>query len=379
MNKQLHFLAVLILFFLASFSLKAQLQNPRNTEYQWKTDTTIKNVALSEIILLMPRGGFPSLNYPKFIGKADGLNAFYKHEPVIAVALNSVAKAYPLNMLTMHEMSNDSLAGVPILPTFCPLCNSSIVYNRLLKYNGKEYLLDFEVSGMLRNSDMIMADKQTETWWQQLSGTGIVGELTGAELEVIPSMVISVEEFFNRYPEGEILSPQTASANDYGSNPYVGYDDKDNTPYKSFFDPEEISDRLPAMERIISVNRDGLFKIYPYTKLIEEGVINDNFNGSRFVLFYESKTVSILDQEEIAESKAVGSATVFYSNLDGNFLNFTMKDGKIIDKNTKSVWDITGLCIQGKLKGKMLQPMVHGNHFAFAFLSFYPNSIIYGE
>ncbi len=372
---------VLLFLFLSFNTIQAQLQNPRNTEYQWKTDTTLRNVELSEIILLMTRGGFPAIDYPKFIGKESGMTAFFKHEPVIAVVVNNEAKAYPLNMLTMHEMTNDSLGGLAILPTYCPLCNSSIVYNRTLKHNDKTYNLDFEVSGMLRHSDMIMADKQTETWWQQLSGKGIVGELYEAELEIIPSMVISVEEFFTRYPKGKILSPNTgtSSEDDYGTNPYVGYDNPENTPYKSFYKSDDINDRLPPMERIISVGENELYKIYPFSKLMEEGVINDNFNNNRFVLFYKSETVSILDQAEIAASKNIGSATVFYAELGGNFLNFEIKDNQIIDKNTKSTWDITGLCIKGKLKGKTLRPMIHGNHFAFAWLSFHPDSMIYGE
>ena len=191
--------------------VNAQLHNPRNVEYTWKTDTTRSAVDLDEITVVLPRNSFPKIDYPKFIGKGEGLKEFLKQEPVISVSINGDSKAYPLNILTMHEISNDSLGGVPILPTYCPLCNSSVVYDRRLKHDEKDYLLDFEVSGMLRNSDLIMADKQTETWWQQLMGIGIVGELANVELEVIPSLVISVEDFFGRYPNGGILSPNTGT------------------------------------------------------------------------------------------------------------------------------------------------------------------------
>ncbi|MBC8315339.1 MAG: DUF3179 domain-containing protein, partial [Bacteroidetes bacterium] len=148
-------LCILILS-LAVSSIKAQLRNPRNTQYVWNTDTTLRVVDLSEISLILPRNSFPKLDFPGFIGKEKGLTAFFNHEPVISVSINNEAKAYPLSMLTMHELSNDSLGGIPILPTYCPLCNSSVVYDRRLTYNGKKYLLDFEASGMLRNSDMVM-------------------------------------------------------------------------------------------------------------------------------------------------------------------------------------------------------------------------------
>lgn len=381
MKKHFKLLLFILIFLVANSSIKAQLQNPRNTEYDWKTDTTIKSVELSEIILVAPRNTFPSINYPAFIGKEKGLNLFFKHEPVISVSIDSEAKAYPLNMLTMHEMSNDSLGGIPILPTYCPLCNSSVVYDRRLKHNEKEYLLDFEVSGMLRNSAMVMADKQTETWWQQLTGIGLVGELSGAELEVIPSLVISVEEFFNRYPDGKILSPETGTKSEerYGTNPYENYDDESNKPWERFYNHTKLDPRLPPMERVIDVKGDNGYKIYPFSIIAKEGTINDSYDGKDIVIFYKEGTVSVLDNKEIEKSKAIGSATVFSSELDGNSLTFEKKNGEFIDKETGSVWDITGLCLQGQLKGKELWPEPHSNHFAFAWLTFHPESEIYGQ
>lgn len=374
-------LLIILLFTLTISSLKAQLRNPRNTVYDWKTDTTKKNVDLSEIILVAPRNTFPSIDYPGFIGKEEGLKEFYLHEPVISVAINNEAKAYPLNMLTMHEMSNDSLGGIPILPTYCPLCNSSVVYDRRLNYNGKEYLLEFEVSGMLRNSDMVMADKQTESWWQQLTGDALVGELLGAELDIIPSMVISVDEFFNRYPDGKILSPETGAASQerYGTNPYENYDNESNKPWKHFYDHTKLDSRLPPMERVIDLKGNDGYKIYPFSIIAEEGIINDTYDGMSIVIFYKYGTVSVLDNKKITESKAIGSATVFSSTLDGELLTFKKVNEKFIDNGTGSIWDITGLCVEGLLKGKELIPKPHSNHFAFAWLTFHPESEIYGQ
>lgn len=364
-----------------SKSTIAQLKNPRNVEYQWETDTTNRIVDLSEITLAVTRNYFPTIDYPAFINKTEGLIAFFKHEPVISVEINGYAKAYPLNMLTMHEMSNDSLGGVPILPTYCPLCNSSVVYDRRLNYKGKNYLLDFEVSGMLRNSDMVMADKQTQTWWQQLMGKGLVGELADADLTVIPSLVISVEEFFNRYSEGLILSPETATSSEdrYGTNPYVNYDAKNNSPYKRYFDHAKIDQRLDAMERIIDIKGEDGYKIYPFSIIAKEGTLNDVYDDKALVFFHRSGTVSILDKSDISKSKAIGSVTVFSSEIDGKILTFKKVDEQFIDNETASIWDITGLCLKGKYKGMSLEPEIHGNHFAFAWLSFYPNSEIFSK
>jgi Protein of unknown function (DUF3179) len=362
-------------------NLNAQLKNPRNIPYTWKTDTTNRNVELNEISVVLPRHSFPAVDYPGFIGRDDSLNTFYIQEPVISVEIKGEAKAYPLNMLTMHEISNDSLGGVPILPTYCPLCNSSVVYDRRLTFKGWEYLLDFEVSGMLRNSDMVMADKQTETWWQQLMGKGLVGELAGAELTVIPSFVISVEDFFKRYPDGKILSPITGTDAEsmYGTNPYENYDNESNKPWDRYFESSKIDDRLAPMERIISVEGNAGYKIYPFSILAKKGVINDKIDDWNIVLFFKEGTVSVLDKKEISNSRDIGSTTVFSSIMDGELLTFKKNKAHFIDINTNSTWDITGLCIQGKLKGKQLIPLPHGNHFAFAWLSFHPESFIYGQ
>lgn len=363
------------------FSASAQLQNPKNLAYEWKTDTSNKNIDLSEIMMVLPRHSFPAIDYPAFIKREEAMNSFFAKEPVISVEINGRAKAYPLNMLTMHEISNDTLSGTPILPTYCPLCNASIVYDRRLLHNGKEYLLDFEVSGMLRKSDMIMADEQTQTWWQQLMGKAIVGKLQGAELTIIPSLVISVDEFFLRYPDGMILSPKTGSEseNEYGKNPYINYDAADNTPYSRFFDSADVDMRLPAMERIVDFTVGEKSIVYPYSILKKKGVINDKFEGVDIVLFYQSGAVSVLDKSEIEKSKDVGSVTVFSPILDDKVLEFHKSGKKIQDLKTRSYWDITGRCIEGPLKGRTLEPLIYSNHFAFAWLAFYPESQIYDE
>jgi len=365
---------------ISSFTF-AQMKNPRNIPFNWNTDTTLTNIDLSELMVVLPRGSFVVLNNPNFVGKEEGLKSFLTKEPVLSVEIDGIAKAYPLNMLSIHEIANDTLSGVSILATFCPLCNAGIVYDRSLKYKGKEFLLDFEVSGMLRKSDMVMADKQTETWWQQIEGKGIVGTLVGAELSVIPSLVISVEEFFNRYPHGRILSKKTGIPNaeeSYGINYYKNYDDPDNKPYDRFFSPEDIDPRLPAMERIVDIRSRGEFKVYPFSAVEKAGVINDEFNEKSVVLFFQPGTISVLDEKEIKDSKDVGMVTVFNPMVDDQLLKFKKMGDKFVDEMTNSVWDITGRCVDGILKGKELQIEPHGNHFAFAWLAFHPETKIYG-
>ena len=369
-----------IVFFMTQFlSMNAQIQNPKDIPFDWRTDTTRHTVELSEIQVVLPRNSFPSIDYPKFIGKNEGMESFFEKEPVISVVLEGQAKAYPLNMLTMHEITNDTLAGRPILPTYCPLCNASVVYDRRLNYDGKDYLLEFEVSGMLRNSDMVMADQETHSWWQQFTGEAIVGELAGAELTVIPSQVISVEDFFLRFPEGQILSPetQTDAMERYGTNPYVNYDERNGSPYERFFDTSKIDKRLEPMERVLDIPTKKGYKVYPFSIIAEKGVINDELEDDGVVIFYKKGTVSVLDEKEIAASRDIGSATAFYDTVKDQSLDFRKLGEHFVDQQTGSIWDITGGCIDGPMKGQQLRPIPHSNHFAFAFLRFHPDAEIY--
>jgi len=379
MNRKIILFLILILILMIP-PMHAQFKNPGNIEFTWLTDSTRHNVDLSEITIVLPKGAFPKINYPDFLKKDQGLKAFYLHEPVICIEIDGQAKAYPLNMLTTHEISNDTLGGIPILATYCPLCNSGVVYDRRLLWEGKREVLEFEVSGMLRKSDMVMMDTRTESLWQQLMGEAIVGKYSGALLETLPSLIISVEEFFHKYPEGMILSNRTGNselASTYGRNPYLGYDSSDGKPYERYFSHSEVDTRLPAMERVIDIEVNGAYKIYPFTKIAEKGVINDSFKGVGVVLFHSENTVSVMDASEIAESRSIGSVSVFDSSLDGNHLTFAKKGKSFKDHQTGSFWDITGYCYKGKLKGAQLRILSHSNHFAFAWLAFHPDSEIY--
>ena len=184
-----------LLFFVCHIIIiSGQIQNPKNIPFEWKTDLSKHSVELSDIQIVLSKGSFKTLDYPAFVGKEKGLEMFYKKEPVISIEIDGKAKAYSLNILTSHEISNDILNEVPLLVTYCPLCNSGIVYHRKFEFNGQVQLMEFEPSGMLRNSDMVMLDRNTETLWQQLTGVAIVGELDKKQLEIVPSLIISVEE-----------------------------------------------------------------------------------------------------------------------------------------------------------------------------------------
>ncbi len=369
---------LIVIFIFTVTSTDAQIINMRNVKQVWKTDTLNRKVELNEFRALLKRDAIPSIDEPKFWKGREATKTYFKNEPVTVVEHNGIAKAYPHALLLYHEIVNDTIEDMAFSVTYCPLCNSALVFNRNLIFQGEAYLLSFGTSGMLRKSNLVMWDRQTESWWQQLSGEGLVGKFAGVELEFLPSMILSLEEFNKTYPKGLVLSTNTGekvNKNRYGKNPYVKYDDLNNDAPRLFF--EDVDPRLPAMERVVHVPADKIDRVYPYSIIQKEHVINDQIGKDEVVLFHEPGTVSILDEKNIEEGRDIGSVTVFNRTIDGRIIDFIYEDKKFRDVQTNSVWDISGKCVKGSLKDKQLRPRYYGVHFAFAWFSMYPESELY--
>ena len=269
-----------------------------------------------------------------------------------------------------HEIVNDMVGGVPVSVTFCPLCNAGIVFDRRLDAS----VLDFGTSGKLRKSDLIMWDRQTQSWWQQFTGEGIVGELAGKKLTFLPSQIISWEDFKAANPEGKVLSRETGFNRSYGRNPYAGYDRADNPPF--LFDGL-VDGRLLPKERVAFVTVGDETAAFPFFILDVERAVNYTVNGKDLAVFFEFGTVSALDRGSIQDSKDVGAIGVFDPSVDGRKLTFRADGDNIVDNETGSVWSILGKATEGPLTGKELTPVVHDNNFWFAVAAFKPDTKIY--
>jgi len=339
---------------------------------QFNTDLTNATVDLSTLRPGgPPKDGIPSIDNPSFVSIEAASRWIDPKEPVIAIRMNGVAKAYPLQILTHHEIANDEIGGTPVAVTFCPLCYSSIAFERTL--DGEP--VTFGVSGLLRKSDLVMYDRKSETLWQQFTGKAIVGDRAGEELKVIPSQLISFRQFVKNYPDGTVLSRNTGHNRPYGQNPYAGYDDVDQSPF-AYDGPTD--DRLPPKEKVVAVSRNGTHKAYPHSTTKEKRVIHDTIGDQPLVVFHAPGAVSALDAREIAESKEVGSTGVFDRRVDGRTLEFTYAgDGRFEDTNTGSVWTIAGRAVDGPLEGTQLDRISHGDYFAFAWFAFRPEAAVY--
>ncbi len=336
----------------------------------WKTDWSINNIDYDDILSGgPPRDGIPSIDDPAFEGYESADQWLANREPIIALDLNGDARAYPLGVLTRHEIVNDTVGGIPIIATFCPLCNSAIVFDRRV---GDE-TFEFGVSGLLRNSDMIMYDRTTESLWQQFTGEGVVGELTGTQLTFLPSQIISYADFKAAYPDGKVLSPVRGT----GTNPYTGYDTPGNRP---FLFNGKLDPRLDAVARVVTLSFDeGLDVAYPVDILAEVRVINDRQGTHDLVVFWTPGTASALGASQIAQAADVGATGVYDPILDGQKLTFVAQGDQIVDEQTGSVWDITGRATAGDFAGQRLTPVIHADHFWFSWAAFRPDTILYGQ
>jgi hypothetical protein len=350
----------------------------------WTTDFSRHTVPLSEIRSGgPPPDGIPPIDEPSFVTQAEASDWLVGNEPVIAVGVldpdgtpASQGRAYPIQILIWHEIVNDTVDDVPMVISFCPLCNTSIVFDRRLNPTAADATVyDFGTTGNVRHSDLVMWDRQTQSWWQQVSGEAIVGELAGSVLTSIPSQLISFDQFREAWPDGDVLSNDTGFDRPYGDNPYPGYDNIDSSP---FLFAGETDGRLPAMQRVVGVTSGDDAVAYPISNDYPLHVTNDQIANIPIVVISNEGAASALDAGQISDGRDVGQSGVFNRDLNGEELTLERREnGDIVDSGTGSVWSLTGEATDGELAGQQLQPIAHVVVFWFAWAAFQPNARIF--
>ena len=345
----------------------------------WNTDWSNRTINLSELLRGRPesdpRDAIPPIDDPKFESVEAGAEWLVDRDPVVLLELDGEARAYPLRILTSHEVVNDEVAGRPVVVTYCPLCNSALAFSR--EVDGQ--VLRFGVSGFLRNSDLVMWDRQTESLWQQITGEAIVGELAGTNLEFIPAPLVSWGDFRAQFPDGEVLSPDQGiyPRELYLNHPYPGYDSLS----QPFLFAGELDGRYPAMERVAGVRLDGATKAYPFSVISEERAVNDEVADTPVLVVYGADdTASVLDSGDVTTGRAVGVALAFRRTVGGQVLTFEAGDeDRFVDRETGSTWDLFGIAVGGPLAGEQLTPVVTSNELWFAWAAFNPDAPVYTE
>jgi hypothetical protein len=281
-----------------------------------------------------------------------------------------MTRVYPVRILLWHEIVNDRVGDLPITVTFCPLCNTAIAFDR--RHAGT--ILDFGTTGRLRHSDLVMYDRQSETWWQQATGEGLVGRFAGDTLRIIPAAMVSWRTVRTAYPTAQVLSQETGYKRPYGNTPYAGYDAAGNSPLPAFFRVRRDA-RLPAMERVVAVKLGAESVAYPFSRLRDARVVNDVLARRNIVVMWVPGTASALNARQISAGRDVGATGVFDRVLKGRTLTFepTESDG-FRDTQTHSTWDVLGRAVAGPLNGQQLTRIAAGDYFWFAWAVFRPET-----
>jgi len=298
--------AVLVTILIALLSATAAAANPGVWERQgWgDTDFSKRSIEWNEILSGgPPKDGIPSIDNPKFQPVANETEVA-PNEPVIGLEIGGDARAYPLRILIWHEIVNDTVGGEPVAVTYCPLCNSAVVFERVVK----DEVTTFGTTGKLRNSDLVMYDRLTESWWQQFTGKAIVGEMTGTQLEILPARLESLAQFRARHPDGQILVPNNPDFRNYGRNPYAGYD----SSARPFLFRGDLPEGINPMVRVVVVRQDEPTVVS--LDLLRE---HQRIQAGEVVLSWTPGQASALDDESVAGGRDVGTVSVERATSSG--------------------------------------------------------------
>ena len=352
-------------------------KRPKYFGLDWGTVWGIRLIDLDELSQGAGRDAIPAISGPLYWTLEEASQVYTDNVPLVQVNLNGDVRGFPLEILTWHEIVNDTIGGVPVTVTFCPLCNTAIAFESQI---GEDILV-FGVSGLLRNSDLVMYDRKTESLWQQSSGRAIVGTMVGARLKYVPASVVTVGQLRAAYPDALVMSRDTGWYRAYGQNPYQGYDNPERGgPYGFFFDRDSIDERLPPAERVVSIEGpSGAAIAYAWSRLEREMVLHDSFDGIDLVVFWTPGALSILDAGILRDGREVGTTAVFESTLNGQALTFSVNPADnagqtFVDEQTGTVWDIFGRGVEGELAGSQLTRVIHSDHFWFAWQAFHPDT-----
>ena len=259
--------------------------DPRIQESAKETSSTPSNQISADGIKFLPDGtrylvhpnelqsggptkdGIPSIDSPKFVTAIKANEFLENDEIVIGISRNGITRAYPFQILVWHELVNDELGGEPILISYCPLCGTAIAFKRTI---GDD-VVEFGVSGKLYNSDMVMYDRKTDSYWQQATGEAIIGELAGMRLEMVSTDIVRWEDWKMAHPDTQVLSLDTGYSRSYGDDPYGNY----YTSPTLMFGVENEDRRLPLKEVVYGIEVDGKYKAYPNSSIDKGRTVTD--------------------------------------------------------------------------------------------------------
>ena len=301
-----------------------------------------------------PKDGIPSIDNPVFANISDS-NFMDDSDIVIGLEINGDVKAYPLFILVWHEIVNDMIGDTPVAVTYCPLCYTSQVFERVI--DGQK--VEFGTSGKLYNSNLLMYDRLTGSYWSQSLGMAVTGPLSGSQLKTIPFDLITWGDWKKLHSDTLVLTTNTGHIRSYATDPYGSY----YIEPRIMFPVENNDDRMQSKEIIIGFSQGNIYKAYKQKDIEFHKAINDSVGTTSILL--------ISDHDH--------NSRIFQRNVDGDLLEFVYDNGVLIDSKTKSIWTYDGMAISGPMAGTVLQRIPIHPGFWFEWVAFHPDTLVYGE
>jgi hypothetical protein len=360
--------------------IRAESVGCESGEFHWDQDDCQPATSVDLDAILSggpPPDGIPPIDDPVYETVEDAGQWLDATSPVMVIDIDDDVRAYPLAILTWHEIVNDVVGDVPVVVTYCPLCNSALVFDRTIEGPDGVELLDFGTSGRLFNSNLVMYDRQHRNLWTQFEGEGIVGErFLGARLTRIPAWLFGFDELAELHPDAQVLSRDTGHSRDYGRNPYTGYDQAERDPF--LFDGE-VDERFPPMTRLVGLGDEEPVAILLET-LVEERTVHTQVDGRDAVVLWAPGQASALDTAAIDAGREVGQTAAFVAGVGGEPVELSPAEteGRFIDAVSGSSFDLRGRAIDGPLAGEQLEPIIHDDTFWFVWLAFRPDTEVVG-
>lgn len=280
MISRVSLLAFLIAVFVTLLCLKScELLAEENNGF----DLTNSQISQEKILPGGPaRDGIPSIDKPEFVS-IDKSNWLSDTDMVLSLELNGISRAYPIAILNWHEIVNDRLGNQSVVISYCPLCGTGMAFSS--EIGGR--VLEFGVSGLLYNSDVLLYDRQTDSLWSQIMSQAVSGPLAGNKLTQLTLNQMRWGDWKQRYPKGEVLSRNTGYSRDYSTSPYGDYDQSPAL----YFPVEFLSRQYHPKERVLGIEVNGKFKAYPFAELakLSGNELQDQFNGEELLLRFNAK------------------------------------------------------------------------------------------
>ncbi len=233
-----------------------------------------------------PRDGIPALSQAHFINAEEARTELQDDDRILALLIEGQARAYPVAILNWHEIVNDSVGNTAVAITYCPLCGSGVAFSRQLQ--GK--VLDFGVSGLLYNNDVLLYDRQTESLWSQILGQAISGPAMGSHLQRLPLEHTRWKDWRLRHPETQVLSRKTGYRRDYNRDPYADYRRSRRIIFPL---SNRTSNRLHPKEEVLTVTINGQHKAWPFSELAKSpSPLMDHLAGQNLRIEYDTENRS---------------------------------------------------------------------------------------